>query len=80
VVRDSSVTFLATQLGDPSASQSQAALPSMVDGTSCRRAPPISACSSTSITGAPPFDAASAAASPAGPAPITSTSQCAWRC
>jgi len=62
------------------ASHALAGLPSIVARVSDSKLPPNSACSSHRITRSPRPAASSAAAIPAGPAPTTSVSQCAWRC
>ena len=74
VVRGSNVTR-PSRLASAAASHSDAGCPSIAALGSLNREPPSSACSSQSMTRTPVLAAASAAAMPAGPAPMTKTSQ-----
>ena len=76
VVRDSHLTFGdCVSVETASASQAEATLPSIAAFVSASSEPPSSACSSHKMTRAPWASAASAAAMPAGPAPMMSASQ-----
>ena len=75
-LRPRSVTQPRQRVGDPG----RTGRPSISAPRRESSEPPAHGCSSTSMTRRPAADAARAAASPAGPAPITSTSQWSLRC